>query len=38
MVLLFQFSCDVLLDLKLFEVLTILPSASDPQMLILLFV
>lgn len=35
---LFLFCCDILLDLKLREVLTMLPTAADPQMLMLLFV
>lgn len=36
MALLFQFCCDILLDLKVHEVLTLLPMAADPQMLMLI--
>lgn len=38
MALLFQFFCDILQDLNLHGVLTMLPTAADPQMLRLLLV
>lgn len=38
MALLFQFCCDILLDLKSHEVLAMLPVTADTQMLMLLLV
>lgn len=38
MPLLFPLCCDILLDLKLHDLLAVLPTAADPQMLLLLLV